>query len=149
MCQGSCRCSGCLSNRGQEPGSAHSAQNLPFSVEEIKRMTNSCQICYKCKPRYHQPNRSYLIKATKPFERLNIDFKGPLPSNNKNVYILSVVHEYSHFPFVFPRPDISASTVIECLIQLFTVFGILAFIHSDRGPSLVNQELCAYLTGKE
>ena len=39
----------------------------------------------------------------------------------------------------------TASTVIECLIQLFTVFGMLAFIHSDRGPSLVSRELRAYL----
>ena len=42
----------------------------------------------------------------------------------------------------------TASTVIECLIQLFTIFGMPAFIHSDRGPSLVSQELRAYFTGK-
>ena len=125
------------------------ARNLPFSVEDIKRMTNFCQICCKCKPRYHQPDRSFLIKSTQPFERLNIDFKGPLPSNNKNVYFLNVIDEYSRFPFVFPCPDMTASTVIECFTQLFTVFGMPAFIHSDRGPSLVSRELLhAYLTGK-
>ena len=30
------------------------------------------------------PEEAHLIKATKPFERINIDFKGPLLSNNKN-----------------------------------------------------------------
>ena len=113
-------------------------QNLPFSVEHIKRMTNSCQICCVCKPRYYQPDRSFLIKSTQPFERLDIDFKGPLPSNNKNVYFLNVIDEYSCFPFVFPYPDMTASTVIEYLIQLFTIFGMPVFIHSDRGPSLVS-----------
>ena len=51
-------------------------------------ITNSCQIFCECKPRYHQPDRSFLIKSTQPFDRLNIDFKGPLPSSNKNVYFL-------------------------------------------------------------
>ena len=55
---------------------------------------------------------------------------------------------YSHFPFVFPCPDMTASTVIKCLTLLFTVFGMLAFIHSNHGPSLVSQELRAYLTEK-
>ena len=122
-------------------------RNLPFSVEEIKKMTNTCQIC-EFKPRYHQPAKSHLIKATQPFERLNIDFKGPLPSSNKNVYFLSVIDEQSRFPFVFPCPDMNTSTVIKCLSLLFTLFGMPAFVHSDRGPSLVSHELHSYLTGK-
>ena len=42
----------------------------------------------------------------------------------------------------------TASTVIKCLTLLFSVFGMPAFIHSDRGPSLVCQELQEFLTGK-
>ena len=45
------------------------ARNLPYSIEEIKRMTNACQICCECKPRFHRPDRSHLIKATQAFER--------------------------------------------------------------------------------
>ena len=124
------------------------ARNLPYSIEEIKRMTNACQICCECKPRFHRPDRSHLIKATQAFERLNIDFKGPLASSNKNIYFLNVIDEYSRFPFVFPCPDMTASTVIKCLTLLFSVFGMPAFIHSDHGPSLVCQELQEFLTGK-
>ena len=118
-------------------------RNLPFSIEEIKRMTNSCRICCECKPRFHRPVKSYLIKATQPFERLNIDFKGPLSTSNKNSYFLNIIDEYSLFPFVFPCPDINANTVIECLSLLFSVFGMPAFVHSDRGPSLFSHELRA------
>ena len=106
-------------------------RNLPYSVEKIKRITNACRICCECKPRYHRPAKSHLIKATQPFERLNIDFKGPLPSNNKNVYFLKVIDEYSRFPFVFPCPYMNTSTVIKCLSLLFTLFGMPAFVHSD------------------
>ena len=123
-------------------------RNLPFSIEEIKRMTNSCRICCECKPRFHRPVKSHLIKATQPFERLNIDFKGPLPTSNKNSYFLNVIDEYSRFPFVFPCPDMNANTVIECLSLLFSVFGMPAFVHSDRGPSLISHELRTYLAEK-
>ena len=125
-----------------------SCPKLAILYRRDQRMTNACQICCECKPRFHQPDRSHLIKATQAFERLNIDFKGPLASSNKNIYFLNVIDEYSRFPFVFPCPDMMASTVIKCLTLLFSVFGMPAFIHSDRGPSLVCQELQEFLTGK-
>jgi hypothetical protein len=60
-----------------------------------------------------------LIKATQPTERLSIDFKGPLPTATRNAYILTVVDEYSRFPFAFPCPNMQSSTVIMCLNQIF------------------------------
>ncbi|GFT31350.1 retrovirus-related Pol polyprotein from transposon opus [Trichonephila clavipes] len=54
-------------------------KNLPFSLEDIKKVTNSCLICNELKSRFVK-NVGTLVKATAPFERLNLDFKGPLPS---------------------------------------------------------------------
>ena len=99
-------------------------RNLPYSVEEIKSMTNAYRICCEYKPRDHRPAKSHLIKATQPFERLNINFNGSLPSNNKNVYFLNVIDEYSRFPFDFPCPDMYTSIVNKFLSLLFTVFGM-------------------------
>ncbi|XP_048583013.1 uncharacterized protein LOC125561953 [Nematostella vectensis] len=123
-------------------------KNLPYSLEEIKSMTSKCPVCCECKPQFHQPPKVPLIKATKPFERINIDFKGPLPSNNGNKFFLNVVDEYSRFPFVFPCPDVSTPTVIKCLTSLFTMFGMPAYVHSDRGSSLIIQELRDFLNEK-
>ena len=123
-------------------------KNLPFSLDEIKKMTSSCRICCECKPKFHKPSPANLIKATKPFERLNLDFKGPLPSNDKNVYFLNVVDEFSRFPFVFPCPDVSAKTVINCLVSLFAIFGLPSYVHSDRGAAFMSRELQQFLTGK-
>jgi len=92
--------------------------------------------------------KSHLIKATQPFERLNIDFKGPLPSTDKNVYFLTIVDEYSRFPFIFPCPDMTVSTVIDCFCQLFSLFGMPAYIHSDRGSSFMSRELREFLTSR-
>ena len=124
------------------------SRNLPFSVEDVRRVTSSCPICAECKPQYARPPQTPLIKATQPFERLNIDFKGPLPSATRNRYMLTIVDEYSRFPFVFACADITSATVVNCLCQLFAVFGMPAYIHSDRGTSFMSAELKSFLHGR-
>ena len=37
-------------------------------------------------------------------------------------------------------------TVIKCLNQLFTTFGMPAYIHSDRGSSFISNQIVDYLT---
>ena len=63
------------------------SRNLPYSVEDVKRITNSCQTCAENKPRFYKPPQATLVKATQPFERLSLDFKGSLPSKTENKYI--------------------------------------------------------------
>ena len=60
-------------------------RNLPFSVDDIRKITSNCQVCSELKPQFHKV-QGKLIHATQPFERLNIDFKGPLPSVRQNNY---------------------------------------------------------------
>ena len=52
--------------------------NLPHTPEKIKRMGQTCRTCAEVKPRYFRPPPQTLIKATKAWERLSIDFKGPV-----------------------------------------------------------------------
>jgi len=122
--------------------------NLPYSIADIKRVVSNCQICCECKPQFYRPQPGNLVKATQPFERLNIDFKGPLPSNNQNKYFLNVVDEYFRFPFVFPCCDLSTESIIKALTSLFTVYGMPACIHSDRGASFISRELREFPTSK-
>ena len=125
------------------------SRNLPFSVEDIKKMTSSCRDCAEVKPRYFKPQEpQHLIKATAPFERLNLDFKGPLPSTTKNKFILTIVDEYSRYPFAFPCPDTSAESVKRCLTSIFGVFGMPSYIHSDQGSGFMASELKRWLLEK-
>ena len=123
-------------------------RNLPYSMDEVRQVTRDCQICAQNKPKFQKSSNAHLVKATQPFERISVDFKGPLPSNNKNVYLLDIVDEYSRFPFAFPCPDTKSSTVISCFNQLFSVFGMPSYIHSDQGSSFMSQELKQYLLSK-
>ena len=124
------------------------SRNFPFSIEEIKRITESCKTCRECKPQYYHPGPSHLIKASQPFERLSLDFKGPLPTNNQNKFMLSITDEYSRLPFAFPCKDVSAQSIIECLCQLFSIFGMPAFIRSDRGSGFMSTQFKAFLLQK-
>lgn len=124
------------------------ARNLPFSLEDVKHTVAHCKICAETKPRFFKPPHTPLLKATQPFERLNIDFKGPIPSSSKNKFFLTIVDEFSRFPFVYPCSDVSSSTVISCLTNLFSIFGMPSFIHSDRGSAFMSRELLSYLHEK-
>ena len=76
-------------------------RNLSYSVNDIKKVIDNCKVCMELKPKF-QKSTGTLIKATQSFQQLNIDFKGPLPSApTGNKYILTIIDEYSRFPFCF------------------------------------------------
>ena len=72
------------------------------SLDDVKKMTSACGICCEIKPKFFKPPIVNLIKSSQPFERLSMDFKGPLHSKTKNYYIFTVVDEFF-------------TTVISCL----------------------------------
>ncbi|XP_047989823.1 uncharacterized protein LOC125229088 [Leguminivora glycinivorella] len=119
-------------------------KNLPYNLDDVKKMTASCRVCAEIKPRFAKTNGT-LIKALAPFERLNVDFKGPLPSNTKNKYILTIIDEFSRYPFAYPCPDTSSATVIKCFKELFFEYGQPLYIHSDRGSCFMSEEIQSFL----
>jgi transposase InsO family protein len=121
------------------------ARNLPYSMEDVKRVISKCQVCARVKPQFYRPENPPLIKATQALERLAIDFKGPLPSVGPNKYLLTVVDEYSRYPWAFPCKEMDAKTVIDCLDEIFCWCGHAGYIHSDNGPALISKELHAHL----
>ena len=120
-------------------------KNLLYSIDEVRKILNGCRICAEIKPRFCKPIELHLIKATQPMERLSIDFKGPLTSSSKNKYLLTVVDEYSRFPFAFSCTNIESQTVINCLQQIFYLFDAPGYVHCDRGKSYVANEIVLFL----
>ena len=121
------------------------ARNLPYSAEDVKRVIAKCTVCSEVKPRFYKPENCPLVQAARPMQRLNIDFKGPIPSCTRNKYMLTIVDEYSRYPFAIPCPDMLGSTVISSLTQVFTLFGMPDFVHSDRGTNFLSTEVTSYL----
>ena len=124
-------------------------KNLPYSLEEICKMTANCDVCkIVVKPRFYKPIETHVIKATQPMEHLCVDFKSPIAGCTKNRCMLTIIDEYFRFPFAFPCSRMDASTVIACLSKVFSLFGLCAFIPSDRGTAFMSFELQSFLHSK-
>ena len=120
------------------------SKNLPFSTEDVKKVCQACKTCAELKPKFFSKAPEQSIKALQPWDRLSINFKGSLEERNK--YIFFAIDEYSRFPFAFPCRDMITCTVIKCLSNLFCLFGLPSYVHSDRGSAFLSSELKKYLT---
>ena len=115
--------------------------NLPFSLAEVREVVATCRICFECKPRFFKPSQAgHIVKASKPFEFLGVDIVGPkVPSaKSQSRFVLTVVDEYSRFPFAYPLRNITSQALIAWFSQLFEIFGSPGFIHSDRGSQFIS-----------
>ncbi len=122
-------------------------RNLPYSLKDVNEICKSCSTCCELKPQFFKPNQGTLIKATQPFERISVDFKGPLPrsKDSPNRFILTIIDEFSRFPFAIPCNDTSSSTVIKIYNDLFATFGVPGKIHSDKGSAFISKQMKDYL----
>ena len=124
------------------------SRNLPYTQEQVKSVTSSCKSCLYLKPQFLRTEGT-LIKATAPFQRLSVDFKGPLPASKKgNKYLFTLIDEYSRFPFAYPCRDMTSGTVIQCFNHLFSIFGMPDMVHNDRATDFLSEETQNYQLGK-
>lgn len=122
------------------------SRNLPYSMEDVKSITAQCKTCAEIKPRFLKPKNQPLVKAMRPFDRLSVDFKGPISCSGPNKYMLVIIDEYSRFPFAYACKDTSSTSVIKHLGNLFSLFGLAGYVHSDNGTGFVSKELLDYLS---
>jgi len=59
--------------------------------------------------------------------------------------MLTAIDKFSRFLSAFPCSSVDAKTVISCLNGLFALFGMPAYIHSDRGTAFMSYALTSYL----
>ena len=124
-------------------------KNLPYSFEEGKTVVKSRKDCADVKATFYKSEISqHFIKTTQPFERISMDFKDPVASITKSKDLLVIVDELSRSPFIYPCVDMKASTIIEKLCNLFSLFGFPGYVHTDQGSNFMFSELKEWLHGK-
>ena len=77
-----------------------------------------------------------------PWEKIHIDFYGPLPSGD---YLLVVIDRYSRFPEVEIVRSTKASVVIPKLDKIFSVHGIPETVKTDNGQPFSSNDFDRYL----
>lgn len=113
---------------------------------DVREVVTACEICATNKPKFYKPAPGQLINATRPWQTLSVDFVGPKPPTSSGKrFILTVIDEFSRFPFAFALSDATATSVVSCLRTLFTLFGPPERLHSDRGTQFESRQLREFL----
>ncbi len=114
---------------------------FPGIDDMVKKTIDACLACQAVgqspPPEPIQPSDM----PTGPWEKLHIDFCGPLPSND---YLLVVVDRYSRYPEVEIVKSTKASSVIPKLDKMFATHGIPIVIETDNGPPFSGDDFRRY-----
>lgn len=105
---------------------------------------NFVQSCHTCAMAAKAPTKTLLSswpQASRPWERLHIDFAGPVGGQ----YFLVIVDSYSKWPEILKTPVITARVTIEMLQETFARYGLPETIVSDNGTQFssgIFKEFC-------
>ncbi|PAA77829.1 hypothetical protein BOX15_Mlig004066g4 [Macrostomum lignano] len=114
----------------------------PAMDSDIERTVGLCQICRTAKPQ-NRNFRSSWPEAAGPWDRVHIDFAGPID----NHYMLVLVDSYSGYPEVHVTKDMTSRTVIQCVRRTFSQLGIPRTLVSDNGPCFISKDFTEWLAG--
>ena len=107
---------------------------------DIKNITRTCDACRLTR---NNPPTEYHMweRPQKPWERINIDFAGPV----ENKMFMVVVDAYSNWLEII---DMSKNTTtnhtIDVLRTLFARWGLPIQLHSDNAPQFKSREMRSY-----
>ncbi|XP_046811276.1 uncharacterized protein K02A2.6-like [Lucilia cuprina] len=108
---------------------------FPKIDEAIENISKCCSTCQEAGS---NPNREFSSwpEATKPWERIHVDFAGPFFSQ----MWLIVVDAYSRFPYVIEMSTATSSTTIRALRDIFSVEGLPNTIVKDNGSQFTSKD---------
>ena len=77
-----------------------------------------------------------------PWDKVHLDFYGPLPSGE---YLLVMIHRYSRYPEVEIIRSTKVSVVIPKLYKIFATHGIPSVVKANNGPPFNSDDFARYL----
>ena len=110
---------------------------------DIATRVKNCHLCGLSKPA--QNTKLGLLSsevASRPTEKLFIDYVGPFPrSKSGNAYLLVCVDAFPKFAWLLPLWQATARLTINALQNhVFQHFGLPTIIVSDNGPQFISNE---------
>ena len=121
----------------------------PSAEKDIREYCDSCVECQRRRlPTPHMQATLRTEVQSRPYERIAIDITEMPLSSKGNKYALVVMDYFSKYVHVFPMPNQTTETVVNCLMKLILEQGVPERLHSDQGRQFeasVFQELCKRL----
>jgi len=104
----------------------------------VEQWCKTCKICISKKGllgKGKSPLQIYNVGA--PFEKLQRDILGPIPTTTpRNRYLLVVVDYFTKWVETFPLRNIKAKTMAEVFVnQVISRHGVLLEVHTDQGKN--------------
>ena len=124
---------------------------FPDMTKIVEKMVTECVICQQ-KTQQRKDQKHTLASSPQgfPFQKVSLDFVGPLSESSRgNKYLLTVKDVFTRWIEAYPTSDMTAETVINCLErQFFSRYGIPLQLHSDNGTQFTSElmkEVCRVL----
>lgn len=106
---------------------------IDVQIEECTKRCSSCQVVQ------NQPSQTLLhpwIPASKPMERIHIDFAGPF----EGLTYMVIVDAYSKWPEAYIMRSITSERTIEILRSVFARYGLPQIMVTDNGTQFTSTE---------
>ena len=123
----------------------------PGMLRDIDKQIHSCQACLRFnieKEGYH-PAKS--IMANEPWDHIQIDLIGPLPSSESGFcHILTVIDVCTGYTVVRAVKNKEMETIARLMWGIFCEYGTPRILQSDNGTEFanqVNQSICIWMIG--
>ncbi len=118
--------------------------HFPGMRKITRECTNGCLACQQKGDRKRDQRHTYAtILDGYPFQRLCLDFVGPLPpSKNGNKYLLTIMDAQTRWIEAFPIRAATAEKVVDCLEkEIFSRYAYPETLHSDQGAQFTGRLL--------
>ncbi|XP_014662946.1 PREDICTED: uncharacterized protein K02A2.6-like [Priapulus caudatus] len=107
----------------------------------VEREVENCLLCQANTPSKHREPLLMTPTPLNKWERLSMDFCGPLPTGE---YLMVVIDDHSRYPEVDVLHSTSAHAVIPRLDRIFAAHGVPSEIRTDNGPPFNGSDFREY-----
>ncbi|XP_036340654.1 uncharacterized protein K02A2.6-like [Rhagoletis pomonella] len=108
---------------------------FPRIENAIENLCRSCTICLSSASQLKREFSSS-PEATKPWERVHLDFAGPFCGS---MWII-LVDAFSKFPYVVKTKATTTDATVSTLKKIFVIEGLPQILVTDNGPQLTSSE---------
>uniref|UniRef100_A0A0G4I3X3 Integrase catalytic domain-containing protein n=1 Tax=Chromera velia CCMP2878 TaxID=1169474 RepID=A0A0G4I3X3_9ALVE len=120
----------------------------PGLRKDVRSWVYKCHPCQERRAQAPQRNPQTVPVPTRPFQKVGIDVKGPLPTSRRgNRFVLVITCALTRWPETFALPEVPTWVVAKILFEeIICRYGFIEELVSDRGTNFLSEIVRELLT---